>query len=152
MDQQKLNNLAKRIIRKNRYATLATAAKEPWASPVYYCVDQDWNFYYASLLSAKHSQNILKNHRVAFAIFDSRQKEGTGNGIQGIGRVCQLKGLAMIKALRWYHTQFFPAKPATFRRARFYRLFKIVPEHVYVLDPEASVDKRVEVSLLPSVL
>lgn len=139
--------MARDIIRNNIYLTLATATEMPWASPLFYCKDNKFNFYYISLTNSVHSQNIAKNGKVAFAIFDSHQKEGTGNGVQGYGIAKQLKGIEIVDALRYYRTSFIPMNLATLRKVGYYRLYKITPEKFYVLDPEASVDKRVEVKL-----
>ncbi len=98
-------------------------------------------------MDSLHVGHILKNPSVAFAIFDSHQKEGTGNGIQGIGKAYLLRNDELSEALKWYHTTFVEMKPESFTGDAPYRLFKIVPEKFYVLDPEAKVDKRVEVSL-----
>ncbi|OGD63036.1 hypothetical protein A2160_05320 [Candidatus Beckwithbacteria bacterium RBG_13_42_9] len=147
MTEQKLHKLARKIIKRNIYMTLATADRRPWASPVFYGTDGQLNFYYASLKDAVHSRNIAKNGQVAFAIFDSHQKEGTGNGVQGYGQAKQLRGLEVLRALRWYHTSFFPHNLETFRKVGYYRLYKITPQEFYVLDPDAKVDKRVAVKL-----
>lgn len=145
--QTVLNQVAQKILRENIYLTLATADKKPWASPVYYCLDPDFNLYFISLNSSIHAQNISKNKEVAFAVFDSRQKEGTGQGVQGSGKAHQLKGFEVLDGLRWYHTKYVPMNLATLRKVGYYRLFKLIPEKLFVLDPEAAVDKRVEVQL-----
>jgi uncharacterized protein YhbP (UPF0306 family) len=145
--EAKLQQLAKDIIRNNIYMTLATTDKMPWASPVFYCKDHKFNFYYISLTNSTHAQNIAKNSRVAFAIFDSHQKEGTGIGVQGYGTAKQLKGFEIIEGLRHYRTSFIALNLAALRKAGYYRLYKITPEHFYVLDPDAPVDKRVEVKI-----
>ncbi len=145
---QEINKIARKIIAQNTYMTIATMDREPWAAPVFYKTDDKYNFYYASLNDTLHSRNIAKNGRVAFAIFDSRQKEGTGNGVQGCGTAKRLRGQDVSGALRWYRTSFFPCRPETFRKRRYYRLYKITPEHFYILDPDSHIDKRVKVELL----
>jgi len=145
MNQAQLRALAQRMVKANVYMTLATADKKPWAAPVFYCPDKQGNFYYASQMKSVHSRHILKNHRVAFAIFDSHQPEGTGNGVQGFGRAELVKEPQIAAALRWYKTTYLPMIPDSFRGQAPYRLFKITPRHWYVLDPDAHVDSRVEV-------
>ena len=98
-------------------------------------------------MDSLHTKNLIKNPNVAFAIFDSHQKEGTGNGVQGSGKAYLLPENEIEQALKWYHTTFVELKPETFRAPNPYRFFKIIPEHFYVLDPDAKVDKRVEVFL-----
>lgn len=140
MNSKKLAKLARKIIKTNIYLTLATGIKRPWASPVYYCFDHDFNFYFISQLSSRHIKNILQNPRVGFAIFDSHQKEGTGNGVQGEGRVVFLKKKDQIKlGLKWYKaTDEYPVN---------YRLFKINTKHFYILDPETQEDIRVRIEI-----
>lgn len=147
--QQKLNQIAKNIIKNNIYLTLATSDKNPWAAPLYYCTDKKNNFYYISQMDCVHTQHILKNPTVAFAIFDSTQKEGTGNGVQGSGKTYLLERNEEIEeALKYYHTTYVELKPETFKYPNPYRMFKLIPSKFYVLDSEAKVDKRVEVMLL----
>ncbi len=148
MDQQVLNQLARDIIKSNHHLTLGTADGDPWVAPVYYCVDSQFNFYYASQLDSVHTKHILNNPTVAFAIFDSNQKEGTGNGIQAKGKAYVLEGDKIDEALKWYHTTFIECKKESYMSPAPYRLFKITPEKFYIQDPDAKIDKRVEVTLL----
>lgn len=147
MTQQQRNQLARDIIKSNIYLTLGTTDGEPWVAPVYYCVDDKYNFYFMSQMDSLHSQHILNNPVVAFAIFDSHQKEGTGNGVQGKGRAYLLKEEEWDEALRWYHTTFIELTKEDLANSP-YHFFKIIPETFYILDPdEKHVDKRVEVNL-----
>lgn len=137
----KATQLAQKIIKENVYLTLATSWKDkPWASPVCYFTDPKGNFYFASQMHSVHIQNISQNPHVSWAIFDSNVPEGTGVGVQIKGtatlvgpRAC--KGVmgccrASIHAVLEYEA---------------YRLFKLTPQRIYVTDPEALVDRRMEV-------
>lgn len=88
------NEIAKKIIEENIYMTIATSDENgiPWVAPLFYAVDDSYNFYFISQLSSLHSKHILKNPNVAFAIFDSHQKEGSGSGVQGSGKAYLLNG------------------------------------------------------------
>ncbi len=145
MTNSDINQIARTIIRENKYLTLATADGEPWAAPLFYCVDDQWNFYFISQIHSRHIQHILKNPNVAFAIFDSHQEEGKGNGVQGSGSVKQLEESELDEAFRWYRTSFVEMNKESFTGDAPYRFFKLIPKKLYVLDPEAKVDKRVEV-------
>ena len=149
MTQKELNQIARDIIKNNIYLTLATTDGEnPWSAPLFYCVDDQYNFYYISQIECSHSQHILENHKIAFSIFDSHAPEGKGNGVQASGKAYLLdKEKDITEALKHYHTTFIKCEPEDFTGSKPYRLFKIVPEKFYVLDPEAEVDKRVEVQL-----
>lgn len=147
MNQQHRNQFARDIVKNNIYLTLGTADDIPWVAPVYYCVDNKYNFYFMSQMDSLHTQHILKNPTVAFAIFDSHQKEGTGNGIQGKGKTYLLKEEEWDEALKWYHTLFIDLTIEVLKNSP-YHFFKIVPEKFYILDPdEKHVDKRIEVFL-----
>lgn len=148
MNQQQRNQFARDIVKNNIYLTLGTADGEPWVATVYYCVDDKYTFYFMSQMDSLHTQHILKNPVVAFAIFDSHQKEGTGNGVQGKGRARLLKGKEINEALRWYHTAFIDLTKKALANSP-YNFFKIIPKKFYILDSdETHVDKRVEVSLI----
>jgi len=148
MDQLKLNQVARDIIKNNHHLTLGTADGDPWVAPLYYCVDDHYNFYYASQLTSVHTKHVLKNPTVAFAIFNSDQKEGTGNGIQASGKVFLLTDSEVDEALKWYTTTFIECKKESYMSPAPYRLFKIIPDKYFVQDPDAKIDKRVEVTLL----
>ena len=141
--------IAKDILDSNIYMTLATSSNtgRPWAAPVYYCFDKKFNFYFISQLSSRHIRHILNNPTIAFAIYDSHQKEGVGNGVQGIGKARLLHDREIPEALKWYKTSFVESKLESFTGKAPYRLFKIVAKHLYILDPLAKVDKRIEVKL-----
>ena len=148
--QSKLNQIAKDIIKNNIYLTLATTdGNLPWSAPLFYCVDDKYNFYYISQMDSLHIKHILKNPKVAFAIFDSQAPEGQGNGVQVSGKAVLIdKEDDIGEALKHYHTSFISCTPKDFDGSKPYRIFKIIPEKFYVLDPEADVDKREEVKIV----
>ncbi|MFC1790373.1 pyridoxamine 5'-phosphate oxidase family protein [Patescibacteria group bacterium] len=149
MTQEELNKIARDIVKNNIYLALATADDNPWAAPLFYCVDDQYNFYYISQLDSVHTKHLLKNPKVAFAIFDSHDPEGEGNGIQASGKAYLINKPKEIKeALEHYSTTYIDCKPEMFVGDNPYRLFKIVPEKFWILDPRAEVDKRVEVFLV----
>lgn len=143
-----LVKIAKEIINSNIYLTLGTTDGDlPWVAPLFYAVTDDYDFYFISQVSSLHVQNLLKYPKVSFAIFDSHQKEGTGNGVQGLGRAYLLPEDEIEEALNWYHTTFIPMAKKSFVGEAPYRLFKIVTEYFYILDPDSPTDRRVEVAL-----
>lgn len=148
MKQEELNKTARGIIRNNIYLTLATTdGEDPWASPLFYTVDKEYNFYYISQLNSLHSKNIAMNPSVSFAIFNTRQKEGEGNGVQARGVVKLIKDSQIKEAMKWYKTSFIEMNEENFMGDAPYRLFKITPSNIYILDPDEETDKRVEVFL-----
>ena len=149
MKQKDLNIKAKEIIKDNIYLTLATSdGEEAWATPLYYCSDNEYNFYFISQLDSLHTVNFLKNPKVSFAIFDSHQPEGQGNGVQGNGKVSLLEGDKEITdALKYYSTTFIDLNLKSFKNNSPYKLFKLSTKQFFVLDPDADTDKRVEVKI-----
>jgi len=145
--KMKLDTIAKKILQSNIYMTLATVDKNgvPWASPVYYCMDENCNFYFISSPKSRHIRNLKHTNRASFAIFDSHQPEGTGNGIQGSGVVHELANGDLLEGLKHYHTSFFKVVTAMFQGKAFYRMYKLEPRELFVLDPEKNVDARVSV-------
>lgn len=63
---------ARALVDRNDHMTIATAdlAGAPWVSPVFYVPDDDYDLYWMSAASARHSENIRANPRVAIVIFE----------------------------------------------------------------------------------
>src|SRR6266705_634469 len=72
---------ARRIIASNLYMTLATTTKDgnPWSTPVFYSVDDNYTFYWYSRKDTRHSLTIKENNHVAASIL------GVGNDDEGFG-------------------------------------------------------------------
>ncbi len=141
-----MENKAIEILKSNKYLSLGTTdGIIPWVAPVFYCMDENFNFYFISQLDSLHSIHMQKQPLVSFAIFDSHQPEGEGNGVQGDGTVALLEGADITKGLMYYKTTFIKLDLASLTAPAPYRLFKITTKHFYILDPEAETDKRIEV-------
>lgn len=150
--------LAREIVEKNQYMTIGSSNSDgtAWVSPVAYAYDKDWNFYFASIDSSKHCQNLLKNNIVSVAIFDSCQKWGYGIGLQIEGGVTKV-GLSEIpKAIKIYFSRKWPYGEITgsfaksfkkLLKIRTYEFYKITPTKFWMGDPDSEVDVRVEVKL-----
>lgn len=147
MKQEELVKLAKDIIKNNIYLTLGTADANPWVAPLFYCVNENYNFYFISQLDSLHTKQMLKNPKVAFSIFDSHAEEGKGTGIQAMGDIHMVDEVELETEINNYHTTFIEIKPEFLKGDAPYRLFKLTPLEVWVTDPEAKVDKRVLVNL-----
>lgn len=148
MTQEQLNKKAVEILKSNIYFTLATTdGNSAWAAPLYYCMDEGFNLYFISQMESLHAVHIMKQPSVSFAIFDSHQREGEGNGVQGSGTVTMLEGNDVVEGLKYYSTIFIKLTPETLSAPAPYRLLKLTTNSFYVLDPEAKTDKRIEVFL-----
>jgi len=146
MKQEELNKKAIDIINTNIYLSLSTTdGSIPWIAPLAYCVDKSFNFYFISQMDSVHITNILKQPKVAFAIFDSHQPEGSGNGVQGDGIVSLLRDNEIIEWLKYYSTSLIDLKPELLVEPAPYRLFKLSVNNFFILDPDAKIDKRIKV-------
>ena len=66
MKQEELVKLAKDIIKNNIYLTLGTADANPWVAPLFYCVNENYNFYFISQLDSLHTKQMLKSESCIF--------------------------------------------------------------------------------------
>lgn len=64
---------------------------QPWCSTVYYVTDEDYNLYWASLPSRRHSQEIAKHTKCAAAIpvAYTKGRPAAGLQIQGSAEVVE---------------------------------------------------------------
>lgn len=142
------STIAQDIVLSNVYLTLATTnGVKPWSSTVFYCVDENYNFYFISKLESKHIQNITKQPSVSFSIFNSHQPEGEGNGVQGSGIVVELEGSELVYGLLHYKTTFIELTPDNLAGEAPYRLFKLITGNWFILNPDAETDERIEVKM-----
>lgn len=158
--QSQLNNLARKIIAKNQYATIASAdlKSNPWISPVAYCYDEKWNIYFISMPSSKHSQNLKHKKSATVAIFDSHQKWGVGVGLQIEADIIGVPIYIYPEIAKIYFWRDYPYGKVTLdmisdfakllmEKKKVYRFYKIVPKKIWMNDPNSSVDERVEINL-----
>ncbi|HET9850596.1 MAG TPA: pyridoxamine 5'-phosphate oxidase family protein [Candidatus Saccharimonadales bacterium] len=130
---------APEIIQKIIYMTLATANAEgqPWNTPVFCAYDQDFNFYWGSSKTSRHSKNISANPRVFISIYDSTVPAGEGEGVYIKAKAQELSSPAdrrfahnLLQARRiipfWKEEYFSDESPIA--------LYKAVPEKVWVND------------------
>jgi nitroimidazol reductase NimA-like FMN-containing flavoprotein (pyridoxamine 5'-phosphate oxidase superfamily) len=80
---QELEALARAIIDENLYMTLGTADEtgRPWASPVYFAVEDYREFIWVSRPETRHSRNLAVRPELGIVIFDSRMPINTGQGV-----------------------------------------------------------------------
>lgn len=78
-----LNAMARRVIDKNHYMTLATHDPdgETRLSPVYYTAARYSDFYWVSSPRARHSSNLIERPEVKIVIFDSTVVVGEGEAV-----------------------------------------------------------------------
>jgi nitroimidazol reductase NimA-like FMN-containing flavoprotein (pyridoxamine 5'-phosphate oxidase superfamily) len=92
MSNERLNDLARRVIDSNRYMVLGTADPDghPWVTPVWFASEDYKYFHWVSSPDARHSQNIAARPEVAIAIFDSTVPVGGAQAVYMSGRAKEL--------------------------------------------------------------
>lgn len=151
-----LNQLSKEIIEKNQYLALSTTdeKRNPWTCVLAYTFDKSYNFYFVSLPSSKHSRNIEKSRHVSFAIYDSTQGFGLGTGLQIQAKASELEPTQTPVATKLYFERKYPygnlsnsftTSLKQLIKSGVYKFYKLAPIKIWINDPNADTDKRVEV-------
>ncbi len=155
--EDKFVQRAKNIISKILYITIATSTKDgiPWNSPVYSAFDESYNFFWASNQNGQHSKNIQENNNVFLVIYDSRVPEGTGEGVYVQAKAYELSDeKEIIYALSFLDGRVGkkPHSPSEFQGDKPRRVYKAIPEKVWVNDDGeingSYIDVRIEIKLL----
>ena len=159
MDYEKVGRA---IIKSNYYLTLATTdGKAPWIAPLFYAIDDKYNFYFISRTDSLHGRHILKNPNVAIAIFDSTQLPGTATGLQieakaSLASLKDYTGIIRLFLKKAYKNETERTKHSgswfdSLKKAFKQRIFKLEPKSFYMPDEECwqkhNVDRRKEVKL-----
>jgi len=155
-----LDKLAKKIIEKNQYVSIASTDKagNPWISPVVYSYDDNWNLYFVSMPTSKHCKNIKNNKDVAIAIFDSHQKSGEGVGLQIEAKIELVKPNDLLSVAKISATRKYPCGGLDFKgtmnfiksmilKGKKYRIYKIILKTVWMNNPNSKTDVRVKINI-----
>lgn len=157
-----LNKLAKEIIEKNQYMTVASSDSKgkPWVSPVVYVQDKNHNLYFISLPDSMHSKNIVGNPNASVAIFDSHQNFGEGVGLQIEGTIekVSLIKLPVVVGLyfgrKWpYANNIIKTYLNGFKKLldnHTYQAYVFKPGVVWMNDPNSKIDVRVKIDIIKS--
>jgi nitroimidazol reductase NimA-like FMN-containing flavoprotein (pyridoxamine 5'-phosphate oxidase superfamily) len=142
------------ILRKIRYATIATASKDgkPWNSPVAHEYDNQLNIYWFSDKQNQHSQNVRANQAVFIVIYDSTVPEGDGEGVYIEAKAYELNDPDEIRLARHIKKGPDMDAPDDFMGEAVRRVYKAVPQRVWMNDAEVKDgifirDYRVEITL-----
>ena len=155
-------DLAARIIKENRFLSLATTNKkgEIWATPLSYSYDEGCNFYVTTAVDSVHINHVRANPYVAFSIFDSTRRVSDIDGIQVYGIMGEVEPNELERIVKAYYLHVFPdpnerklweAPAEYFTKDEFpvYRFYQIKPINLYKRDTEnIDVDRRVEIDIL----
>ena len=101
---------ARHVIETNNYVTVATTDNEgnPWAAPVFFAYDKDYNLYFLSAVDSRHAENLAQNPNIAAVIFDSTSPVGQSDGVQLEGKVIPVERKAVAKVINIYCKRLFP--------------------------------------------
>lgn len=152
---------AKRILSSNLFMTLATVSsdEQPWSTPVFYALDEEYNFYWYSRKDTRHSENIKENNKVSASIFATTgEDEGVGVYVEGAASELTEEELE-------YATNIYAKKASTSEDERRVlttvedflgeaplRMYRLTPSKFYISGEAKKwngkwMDARIEVSL-----
>ena len=131
------------LLERERFMTLATADADgtPWASPVWYAPDGDFELLWVSKPGARHSRNIAARPEIAIVIFDSQQTPGDVRALYMAARAEEIdaRGLEAYNA-RSIAQGLPPWGPEDVRPPARHRLYRAVVSQHWMLDEH---DERV---------
>jgi nitroimidazol reductase NimA-like FMN-containing flavoprotein (pyridoxamine 5'-phosphate oxidase superfamily) len=148
------DDIAREILDAGSYVVLATAdaAGMPWASPVWFAMEDYSDLYWVSYPGARHSQNISVRPQIAMVVFDSTVAPGSGQGVYLSATAEQVTGTAAIKhGVAVFSNASLQAGAGEFGlddvtgEARL-RLYRATVHEYSILDPDSPFDVRVGVS------
>lgn len=97
-----MNALIKEVLEKGYLLSLATLdEKGIWASEVVYIFDEQFNLYWISKITARHSQAIIKNPKIAGVITASNKPEEKDLGLQIEGTAQKIEGIPIVATAYW---------------------------------------------------
>jgi hypothetical protein len=154
MYRQDFGEIARAIIDSNPYMTLATAdgIGRPWASPVWYATEGYARFYWVSSPDAWHSRNLAVRPQLGIVIFDSRAPVGTGQAVYVSALAEELTGEDLERGVGIYSRASVAGGLRAWgleevRAPAPYRLYRATANGHWILDPDASPNRRVAVRL-----
>jgi nitroimidazol reductase NimA-like FMN-containing flavoprotein (pyridoxamine 5'-phosphate oxidase superfamily) len=148
------SDIARAILSACSYAVLATADEDgvPWASPVWFAMEDQTELYWVSHPDARHSQNIAARPQIAMVVFDSTVRPGSGQGVYMTASAAQVadpdaikRGIAVFsrESVRDGIGEWGVHRVTGEQRLRLYR----ASVHQYwILDPDSPFDVRVAVT------
>ena len=148
---------AAKIIRENRYLTLATAGSDgPWAAPLAYTVEgHDLIFYSAT--SSRHCQHLNENPSGSISIFNSTEPSSVVDGVQAYVTVSIVGPSDLPAIMERYFINSFPnpeerkawVRPASdFKGDAPQRFYRMALREINKPDPDSQkIDRRIQVDL-----
>jgi nitroimidazol reductase NimA-like FMN-containing flavoprotein (pyridoxamine 5'-phosphate oxidase superfamily) len=146
-----MSDKGKEILKQIRYATLSTVDETgaPWAAPVWYVCDDNFDIYWWSPTEAQHSKNINSNPNIYVTIFDSTLPEGEGVGLYLRAQASEISDGELDAAIERYNnsTKIFKLDKANCTANAPTRIYKALIEESWTNDGVSQdgfyIDKRV---------
>jgi len=116
------------FLESRKLMSVGTYYKLPWAAPVYFLFDDDFNLFFVSNPKTKHCKNIEKNPKVSITIANSEQDpEGKKKGFQARGLAKKVTSVSEVKEIIkiWNKRGFVKVGYAEFKKfwkSRFYKI------------------------------
>lgn len=145
-------DIVRTVLDGNSFMTLATADSDgvPWATPVWFATEDYRSLYWVSAPDTRHSQNIAVRPEITVVVYDSRQRPGDVMAVYMTGTAGLVvdvgEGIAVFSrcAVREGIGAWGIERVTGDARLRLYRAS--VAAH-YILDPDATIDTRLAVTL-----
>jgi len=150
----------KQTIADNRHMVIATSSKagNPWVSPVFFAYDEDYNLYWASEKTSRHSKLIQENANIAIVIFDTGPDTDDSRAVyfeasaQELNDKAEAQHAAHIFNARVIKEKFKVKNMEDVLGDGAWRLYKATPTKVFELTDGTEVngqyvDRRVEIDL-----
>ncbi len=151
---QSYEDQATHILEQNKYMIIATCNKDkiPWAAPVFFTYDKEFNFYFLSATDSQHVKNLMENPNVALQVYDSNQPLGFAEQVQILGKALEVEKKDLKKVIELYCERLFPNSdipptqrynPDEYSKPAEFRFFKVAILKTYTTGP----DRKTEVDL-----
>jgi uncharacterized protein YhbP (UPF0306 family) len=97
------------FLKSQRIMTIASAEGGLWLATVYYGIAEDERMFFVSPKQARHSQQILQNPNIAFAVaWYDMESPGNRKAVQGLGACVMAKDERDIRMGVQLHNHNFP--------------------------------------------
>ncbi|HVX24564.1 MAG TPA: pyridoxamine 5'-phosphate oxidase family protein [Candidatus Saccharimonadales bacterium] len=129
----------KQYLTQQHLLQLATlAGDQPWCCTVYFVADADYNLYWASWPTRRHSREIVAHHKVAAAVAATFVKGKAEAGVQLEGVARQLESSDEIRLIAQLYAAKFDRstqwiEDITANRTK-HRLYKFTPSRYVIFD------------------
>lgn len=152
---------AVRLVRNNRYLTLATCGDgRPWAAPINYVLGPGPYLHFYSARTALHSRHVVDTPEVACAIFDSTAVGEDVDGMQFTATCAEVTGASLPELTEHYFTTNFPPgeirdwwyrPPSEFEGDAPWRFYRLDFTEVYLIDLDTFEETRIDSRVLVDV-